>query len=210
MKLRNKVIVLPTIIMLTIFIVGMASVELYLKKELTKNLTERLQNLSFLTLTAIELIPKNNQATALQNPIFDQLADRIGEANNVRVSIFSKDGVMLGDSQLSLSAVNKIENHSNRPEIINALSQGKSSIIRYSNTLQENMIYFSSYDKQSGYIARVALNSNVYHTTIINLRWGFIVIILMTIAVMIIFGLLSIKSVHYKHNVLQKKQEKSH
>ena len=76
MKLRNKVIVLPTIIMLTIFIVGMASVALYLKKELTKNLTERLQNLSFLTLTAIELIPKNNQATALQNPIFDQLADR--------------------------------------------------------------------------------------------------------------------------------------
>lgn len=193
MKLRNKVIVLPILIMLTIFIVGMISIELYLKKEFTKNLTQRLQNLSLSTLTTIELIPANTHGTALPNPIFDNLANRIGETNNVRVSIFNKDGVMLGDSQLPLSAIYEIENHSDRPEIINALSQGKSSKIRYSKTLQENMIYFSAYDKNSEYIARVALNSKVYHRTIINLRWGFIAIILMTLTVMIIFGLLSMR-----------------
>ena len=191
MKLRNKVIVLPTGIMLAIFIVGMLSIELYLKEELTKNLTERLQNLSLFSLTTIELIA--TEKTNSLNPKFDQLADRIGKTNDVRVSFFLKNGDLLGDSKIPLSEIPTIENHSNRPEIINAIKKGKSSNIRYSNTLNENMANFSAYDAQSGYIARVALNSNVYHRTIINLRWRFSVIVLMTISVMIIFGLLSMR-----------------
>ncbi len=63
MNLRNKVIILPTIIMLAIFVVGMISIEFYLKNELTKNLQTRLQALSSFSLAAIELIDNPSPET---------------------------------------------------------------------------------------------------------------------------------------------------
>ncbi len=50
------------------------------------------------------------------------------------------------------------------------------------------MAYFASYDAKTGYIARVALNSNIYHHTIINLRWRFTIISIITIIVMVILA----------------------
>jgi diguanylate cyclase (GGDEF)-like protein len=191
MNLRNKVILLPTIIMLAIFVVGMISIEFYLKNELTKNLQTRLQDLSAFSLAAIELI--DNPSPETINPKFDLLADQIGNSNNIRVTFIAKNGAILGDSELPLHELAHAENHSERPEIINAIKFGTGSSIRYSQTLAQNMAYFASYDAKSGYIARVALNSNIYHHTIINLRWRFTIISIITIIVMVIFGIFSMR-----------------
>ncbi|MGJ8693070.1 MAG: GGDEF domain-containing protein [Thalassotalea sp.] len=192
MKLRNKVILLPTLIMLAIFIVGMLSIEVYLKDVLTQNLRERLHTLSSFTLKSIQLIEEKNNKKAVA-PKFDLLADQIGKSNQVRVSFFDIDGNMLGDSELSLAQIAKVENHKNRPEIIEARQFMTSSSSRYSQTLKQNMAYFTEFDPDSGYFARIAINSNIYQQTIINLRWRFSIIIFITIAVMIIFGLLTMQ-----------------
>ena len=205
MKLRNKVIVLPTLIMLVIFIVGMLSIEFYLKTELTKNLRDRLHTLSSFSLTAIDLI--NNQETQELNPKFDQLANQIGQINDIRVSFFDQHGKMLGDSELSFEEVKAIESHHNRPEIIQAIKQNASSSIRYSNTLKQNMAYFTAYDNNSGYLARIAINSNIYHNTIINLRWRFSFIIFATIIAMIIFGFLTLQLINKAVNKERQQQE---
>ena len=105
----------------------------------------------------------------------------------------TKSGEILGDSALSLQEIANTENHSDRPEVINAIKFGLGSSIRYSRTLAQNMAYFASYNKKSGYIARVALNSNTYHHTIINLRWRFTIISIITIITMVIFGTLSLR-----------------
>ena len=205
MKLRNKVIVLPTMIMLTIFILGMISIEFYLKEVLTKNLRDRLHTLSSFTLTSIELIEADDDATTAQK--FDLLANKIGNANDVRVSFFDIDGNMLGDSELTLAQIKTVENHSNRPELIEARQFLTSSSIRYSQTLKQNMAYFIEFDPSSGYFARIAINSNLYHQTLINLRWRFSIIIFASIALMVIFGLLTMRLITKIVTKMRKEQD---
>jgi len=68
----------------------------------------------------------------------DALAKRLGDEIDARVTIIDRDGVVLGDSEENPTAM---ENHADRPEVIEALSQGKGSSIRYSATLGYNMMY---------------------------------------------------------------------
>jgi two-component system phosphate regulon sensor histidine kinase PhoR len=73
-----------------------------------------------------------------QNGDIDALAKRLGEQINARVTIIDKNGVVLGDSNENPATM---ENHANRPEVIQALAQGTGSSIRYSATLGYEMMY---------------------------------------------------------------------
>jgi len=68
----------------------------------------------------------------------DDIAKRLGEQIEARVTIIDKSGVVLGDSDEDPAAM---ENHGNRPEVIEALSSGVGSSIRYSTTLDLDMMY---------------------------------------------------------------------
>jgi two-component system phosphate regulon sensor histidine kinase PhoR len=68
----------------------------------------------------------------------DALAKRLGEQVDARITVIDKSGVVLGDSDENPATM---ENHGNRPEVIQALSQGVGSSIRYSDTLGCDMMY---------------------------------------------------------------------
>ena len=68
----------------------------------------------------------------------DDIAKRLGQQIEARVTIIDKNGVVLGDSDEDPATM---ENHGNRPEVIEALSSGVGSSIRYSTTLDLDMMY---------------------------------------------------------------------
>lgn len=68
----------------------------------------------------------------------DVIAKRLGEQIDARITIIDKSGVVLGDSDKNPAAM---ENHGNRPEVIEARSSGVGSSIRYSTTLGCDMMY---------------------------------------------------------------------
>ena len=68
----------------------------------------------------------------------DVLAKRLGEQIDARVTIMDRRGVVLGDSEENPSTM---ENHGSRPEVVEALSNGVGSSIRYSTTLGCDMMY---------------------------------------------------------------------
>lgn len=68
----------------------------------------------------------------------DALVKVIGKKINTRITIIKKDGMVIGDSEKDPY---KMENHSTRPEIIQALQDTVGSKIRYSSTIKENMLY---------------------------------------------------------------------
>jgi two-component system phosphate regulon sensor histidine kinase PhoR len=68
----------------------------------------------------------------------DVLAKRLGQQIGARITIINRDGVVLGDSDEDPAAM---ENHGNRPEVIEAVSSGAGSSIRYSTTLGCDMMY---------------------------------------------------------------------
>ncbi len=88
-----------------------------------------------------------------QTQSLDALAKRLGEQIGARITIINKDGVVLGDSEEDPATM---DNHSNRPEVIEAISQGTGSTIRYSSTLGYNMMYVAVPITSNGAVAGVA------------------------------------------------------
>ncbi|WP_017813752.1 MULTISPECIES: two-component system histidine kinase PnpS [Paenibacillus] len=65
----------------------------------------------------------------------------IGKLTDSRVTFIEQDGTVIGDSQSDPRSMN---NHKDREEIVAAQANGLGSAIRYSNTLQENMLYVAA------------------------------------------------------------------
>jgi len=119
----------------------------------------------------------------------DALAGTLGEKIEARVTIVSNDGTVLGDSE---SLPDEMDNHFDRPEIQDALLEGFGTVTRYSETMQERMMYvaipFGSNENIQG-IARVSLpvaeveNSINQLITTIGLAMGITTIVAILVAI---------------------------
>jgi two-component system, OmpR family, phosphate regulon sensor histidine kinase PhoR len=68
--------------------------------------------------------------------------------SGIRVTLISSEGKVLADSDEDPA---RMENHSDRPEILNALSAGSGYAVRYSATLRRDLVYFARrFDSESG------------------------------------------------------------
>ena len=124
----------------------------------------------------------------------DALAKRLGEQIGARITIINKDGVVLGDSEEDPATM---DNHANRPEVIEALSQGTGSSIRYSATLGYSMIYVAVPITSNGGVvgvARVALSLAQIDKSLQHLNNVIIVgaVIAAVIAILLAFQMLRI------------------
>ncbi|MFO7996377.1 MAG: ATP-binding protein [Dehalococcoidia bacterium] len=85
------------------------------------------------------------------------LAEKLGTDIDARVTIVALNGTVLGDSEEDPSTM---ENHAERPEIVDALATGVGESTRYSTTLEQRMMYVAvpiSYHDETMGIARVSL-----------------------------------------------------
>ncbi|MHB8105505.1 MAG: ATP-binding protein [Dehalococcoidales bacterium] len=121
----------------------------------------------------------------------DVLAKKLGQEIDSRITIIAANGTVLGDS---IEDPATMENHSTRPEVIDAFTNGIGESTRFSTTLKEDMMYVAvkvtSQDKLLG-IARVALplttvNSSVNHVTWTIILATIIIAILAILAVWLI------------------------
>jgi two-component system, OmpR family, phosphate regulon sensor histidine kinase PhoR len=71
----------------------------------------------------------------------DALISEISNETDTRITIIDKNGQVIAESQKDYQ---EMESHRNRPEIREALEGAEIHIIRYSTTIREDMLYFSS------------------------------------------------------------------
>jgi len=98
------------------------------------------------SLTKERLLTAANLSTqvlkpSLENPTIDEVqsvVSSLGENTGVRITVIDENGVVLGDSKKN---PREMENHSERPEIKQALNNEIGESSRYSSTLQEEMFY---------------------------------------------------------------------
>ena len=94
------------------------------------------------------------------------LSKRLRAVSSSRVTLIQKDGTVLFDSQTSPE---KLENHSNRPEFMEAEKDGKSESIRYSETFAKKTFYYAV-RLDNGNVLRVGKTvDSVYSTWISSL-----------------------------------------
>jgi two-component system phosphate regulon sensor histidine kinase PhoR len=72
---------------------------------------------------------------------WDHLADDLGKRSGDRVTFIGTDGVVLGDTDVSVEGLSKVENHASRPEVVEALHARPGASTRYSITTGQQMMY---------------------------------------------------------------------
>lgn len=102
------------------------------------------------------------------------IANQVSLSLQRRVTIISTDGRVLGDSGLDPETIDKVDDHSYRPEILEAKTKGFGRSIRFSTTMQANTLYGAmpifQKDRLSGYV-RLALPLSQLDGLIDALRW---------------------------------------
>ncbi|MGL5260616.1 MAG: ATP-binding protein [Lachnospiraceae bacterium] len=92
--------------------------------------------------------------------------DFFNQNNDIRISIINSEGTVIFDSDIKIDA---LDDHSSRPEVIDAFAKGEGESIRKSDTVNKNIFYYAVILEDS-YVLRVAKEANniwsVYFTTI--------------------------------------------
>lgn len=73
----------------------------------------------------------------------DSLADRVAGILAMRVTLILPNGKVIGESEFESYELPAIENHANRPEVIEALAEGLGVNRRFSTTVNRELIYFA-------------------------------------------------------------------
>lgn len=119
-------------------IVGFASA-LYLEYGLRSWLQNQLESSMYSqALTVREALGSADTATTDRA---DPIADRLGKAAGVRLTLIDGDGKVLGDSEVPTDRIAALENHGSRPEVIAAKKNGRGVAHRYSTTLEVEHMY---------------------------------------------------------------------
>jgi len=92
----------------------------------------------------------------------DNAANELGKASNSRVTFITNNGNVIGDSQLEIEQISSLDNHALREEFVDALKNGNGWSSRYSNTLNQDLLYFAIKDNQeiNPNIIRIAVPLN--------------------------------------------------
>ena len=77
----------------------------------------------------------------------DALVKDLGKKIKTRITVIDPQGVVLADSQKDPKLM---ENHRNRPEIIQALTNEVGSFSRYSTTIKEDLLYVALPVRENG------------------------------------------------------------
>jgi two-component system, OmpR family, phosphate regulon sensor histidine kinase PhoR len=125
-----------------IVVVVLASVQLYLNRSIQ----------TFLIAQSAETLQRDMRlarilvSDGLRMPAvsYDQLADDLGQKMSLRVTLMNAQGIVLGDSVVPEPGLANLENHADRPEIQAALKTGEGMSVRFSETLQTEMLYVAA------------------------------------------------------------------
>ena len=93
---------------------------------------------------AIDSISSNGNLISLNSQI-----DEYSEASESRITLIDSSGIVLVDSDVTMNEVLLLENHLNRPEVIKAFEVGQGSSKRFSDTTNQEMLYYAILDSSN-------------------------------------------------------------
>jgi diguanylate cyclase (GGDEF)-like protein len=126
-----------------------------------------------------------------------------------RITIINMQGTVVGDTALSGRAIKTLQNHANRPEFIQALESGSGSHIRFSQTLNIDLLYVASKINVSGedYVLRLSIPTHLLNTMSQKLLLILIVMIAISAALLVASSIISNKQISARVSSEQALQE---
>jgi two-component system phosphate regulon sensor histidine kinase PhoR len=152
--------------------VGLSAVvalDAYLSASLRDELEERT---AYELERAVRLVADRLAAASGAEPL-PELAARLGEASETRVTFIAADGRVLGDSKVPGPRLSELENHLDRPEVAAALHGGTGRAERLSRSVHQGMMYVAVAAPPSApaRVARVARSLTQVEAIVASTRW---------------------------------------
>ncbi len=208
MKIQHKIVVIPLAVMLLVISTTILIIELYLESHLFDINKKELNVLAEASLESVRTLEKAeaaNDTEILRS--FQRLAENFSHAGDFRVTYIDANGKVLGDSDLSFDQLTHIENHADRPEIIQAMESGSGSSERYSNTLNINMLYVAARSNEAHYtdntshiahplVARISRPQLTVQGTIHEMRATLILTGVLSLAAVLALGMLGARTLN--------------
>jgi two-component system, OmpR family, phosphate regulon sensor histidine kinase PhoR len=176
-------IILPLSLLI---LVSLGALGFYIASSVRNSQLEQLRTdlLGKARLVAESALPDFNDPA--NRPRLASLAVAAGNEIGARVTLIAADGTVLGDSRDSPALM---ENHSNRPEVQQALASGRGESTRFSTTESQNFMYIAVPISNQGNIlgvARVALPTTEVErltgSTVMTVTWSMLIVALLIIA----------------------------
>ncbi|UCG14772.1 MAG: HAMP domain-containing protein [Deltaproteobacteria bacterium] len=118
--------------------------------------------------------------------------ESVGEHLGIRITFVAAGGTVIADSQVPFYRVPQMDNHANRPEIIQACKQEVGTSTRYSTTLEKHLIYAAKRIDRRGSIPtgviRVAVPFSEVKSRLDRLTKDFVLIVLATLLATILIS----------------------
>lgn len=139
-----------TIVFCVILAVVFTGIFLYLDSSLKENTFRRIKSALLKETLLVKLFLEKDFPGYPRLKEIDAIVDETGDALDSRVTIISLNGKVLGDSELDGERLEEVENHLYRPEVQQAIKQGTGESVRFSTTVQKNMLYIATTFGQDG------------------------------------------------------------
>jgi two-component system, OmpR family, phosphate regulon sensor histidine kinase PhoR len=158
---------------ITLNVLAMLGIGWYLSDLVRKNYLDDLQNQLFAEsrLLADILRPVLAELSLKEENTLTDDCPRWGELLSLRVTVILPDGTVVCESD---EDPKEMENHADRPEIIEAIKEGSGTSIRPSGTVHLRMMYTASLIQEGGKnlgVVRLAVPITNIETTVAQLRW---------------------------------------
>lgn len=208
MKIQHKIIVIPLAVMLLVITTTILIIELYLEShlhEINKKELNVLAEASLESVRTLERTEAHNDTDILRS--FQRLAENFSHAGDFRVTYIDANGKVLGDSDISYEQLIHIENHADRPEVIQAMETGSGWSERFSSTVNKSMLYVAVRSNESHYthrtsaithplVARISRPQSTIQGTIYEMRETLILTGVLSLAAVLALGLLGARTLN--------------
>ena len=154
--IRAKLFVVSVGVILVSFFVAWA----VLRTQLTQLFTQKVGDDLAVRADLVALRAGEVAAPLEPSEAWNSLASALSRPGRCRVTLIRNDGVVLADSGTPFAQLGRLENHSDRPEIQQALETGRGHSARHSPTLDLRMYYAAVPFRRAGAavgVARVAV-----------------------------------------------------
>ena len=119
--------------------------------------------------------------------------DALAQASQSRITLINSLGIVISDSNIDVDDLDQIDNHSNRPEVIDAQNNGMGWSRRFSDTIQQEMLYFAIADPSSAQqgVIRLAVPYNYFDQAFRSLNTSVILILVVALIGSILAGIIA-------------------
>lgn len=166
-----------------LLLIVLAVVFFYSTSIVSSDVVEETERRSLSELNSIKWLIEEHSPFASEQE-FAKWIDSLGLNLDARIT-YIEQGRVIADSEMPLIEIPTMDDHSQRPEVIDAVMEGLGSNIRYSDTLQKDMLYMAM--KTSGTqgvpagVVRIAVPFSKVNSRITMLRNNFIWVFLATL-----------------------------